>query len=84
MLAYLALLLYLSIFGVRRLLKIGIYRLEEFFISLAFINLAVAFVWLAATLLGTSFLGFDEPWISLTPIHFHYTACFSLCIFGLL
>lgn len=65
---------YAGVAGVRRLAFRGLTGGARSAAAYALIGLAGAGVWFAAARTSRPFLGFDEPWKSLTSIHFHYAA----------
>lgn len=64
--------LWLGLTGLQRFLPHGIQPLEELAIDAALVMLPVGGIWLLASRLGIPLLGFEEPWVLLTAIHFHY------------
>jgi len=55
----------------------GCWRIEERGVDVACAYLAVGGVWFAATLLGVPLMGFHEPIVRLTAVHFHVA---SFCL----
>lgn len=55
----------------------------EMCVTAGMLYLPVGGVWLAASRLGLSLLGFGEPLVSLTAMHFHYAGFAALVIAGL-
>jgi hypothetical protein len=62
----------LALGGVIRLYRGAFRRLDSTFPALAFVFLPVGAAWLVASRLGLTPLGFQEPIVLLTAVHFHY------------
>lgn len=62
----------LALGGLIRLYRGAFRRLDSTFPALAFIFLPVGAAWLVASRLGLTLLGFQEPIVLLTAVHFHY------------
>lgn len=60
--------------GAGRLLARGVGPIEELACDAALLHLPVGAAWLVASRAGASPLGFEEPIVLLTAIHFHYAA----------
>ncbi|HKB14937.1 MAG TPA: YndJ family transporter, partial [Planctomycetota bacterium] len=71
---WLVLCLVVALTGLFRLFLGGIARLEEVAIDVGLLFLPVGAGWLLLSRLGTSPLGFVEPIVMLTAVHFHFTA----------
>jgi YndJ-like protein len=70
--AWLAFCLTLALEGVWRLHRGGFRRLDSACPMVAFLSLPIGGAWLMASRWGLKPLGFDEPIVLLTAIHFHY------------
>lgn len=66
--------LYAAFAGVRRLLFWGVIGGARTAVGYGLLGLAGGVVWFGAARTEAAFLGFDEPWKTLTAIHFHYAA----------
>jgi hypothetical protein len=62
----------LALGGVFRLYRGAFRRLDTAFPAAAFLFLPVGAAWLVASRLGLTLLGFQEPIVLLTAVHFHY------------
>jgi hypothetical protein len=62
----------LAISGVIRFVNGAYMRLDSACAALAFIYIAVGGAWLVASRLGLTPIGFQEPIVLLTAVHFHY------------
>ncbi|MDP2344343.1 MAG: YndJ family protein [Deltaproteobacteria bacterium] len=69
--------------GVARLLRRGIFPIEEFAIDLGHIYVVVGAVWLVANRLASPLMGFQEPVVLYTATHFHYAGLAAPVIAGL-
>lgn len=78
---WLALTVLLAIHGASRLLARGAGPPEELLIDAGLVYVAIGGAWLVASRAGISPLGFGEPTVLLTAIHFH-VAAFALPIFA--
>lgn len=72
-----------ALIGLARLIRHRLSSAAEMCISVGMIYLSVGGVWLVASRLGVSLLGFGEPIVSLTAAHFHYAGFAALIIAGL-
>lgn len=70
--------------GTRNFLSHGISPLNETAFDFAFIYLVIGGVWVGASRAGVSFLGFGEPTVLLTAIHFHFAGFATLVVAGLI
>ncbi|HEY3999799.1 MAG TPA: YndJ family protein [Candidatus Xenobia bacterium] len=57
-------------------------RLEEALFSVGFAYLPVGAIWLIASRWGHGLLGFTEPLVLLTAVHFHFAGCLAPCLAG--
>jgi YndJ-like protein len=71
-LPWLIICLLFSIGGIWRIFRGALARLDLLFPAVSFLYLAVGGMWLAASRLGLNPMGFQEPIVLLTAIHFHY------------
>jgi hypothetical protein len=71
----------IALWGVSRFLSRGPWPIEELAIDVGLVYLSVAAVWLVAGRLGHQPLGFVEPIVSLTAVHFTY-AGFGVAMFA--
>lgn len=62
----------LGLAGLNRLRHHGLQALEEVAIAAALLMLPVGGIWFMFSRLGWPLLGFNEPWVLLTAMHFHY------------
>lgn len=62
----------LALGGLIRLYRGALRRLDSAFPAVAFLFLPVGAAWLVASRLGLTPLGFQEPIVLLTAVHFHY------------
>jgi type III secretory pathway component EscS len=62
----------LAIGGVIRFVNGAYMRLDSACAAIAFIYIAVGGAWLVASRLGLTLIGFQEPIVLLTAVHFHY------------
>lgn len=65
--------------GALRCVRRGFWPLHELCFDAGLAYLLVGGVWLMASRLLAAFMGFSEPWMSLTAVHFH-TAAFAVPI----
>jgi len=61
-----------ALYGLSRLRQGGLRRIDEHCIDAAMLYLPVGAVWLLLSRLGGMPLGFAEPTVTLTAVHFHY------------
>lgn len=76
--AWLAVTVRLALIGVRRLARRGAPDAAETAIDLGLLALPVGGAWFVASRLGLSPMGFREPIVLLTAVHFHYAAFTAL------
>lgn len=72
-----------ALIGLARLIRHRLSSAAEMCMSVGMMYLSVGGVWLVASRLGLSLLGFAEPIVSLTAAHFHYAGFAALIIAGL-
>jgi hypothetical protein len=74
-----------ALIGFRGLVRLGTRRLSaaELAIDAGFVFLPVGGAWLVLSRLGVRPLGFEEPTILLTAVHFHFAAFTALVLTGL-
>lgn len=65
--------------GILRLLPHGLSDIGELCLDASFLFLPVGGIWLGASRLGVPLMGFQEPLVLLTAIHFHF-AGFAACL----
>ncbi len=68
--------------GFRGLLRTGFDYMEEVCFNASLLYLTVGAVWLVLSRFGASPLGFEEPVVLLTAVHFHYTGFATALIAG--
>jgi len=61
-----------ALLGVLRFCERGGGPVHSVAVDAGLVFLVVGGVWTAASRFGVTFLGFDEPWVLLTGIHFHF------------
>jgi hypothetical protein len=71
-------------YGVRRFIHHGISRPEEIVIDISLFNIGVGGVWFVASRFGLPFIGFTDPIVSLTAVHFHYFSWLLVLGMGLI
>jgi len=72
----------LALHGMYRYLRHGNERIEELAIDIASIYIVIGAIWYSASRFDLHFLGFTEPFVILTAIHFHYTAFLATILIG--
>lgn len=82
-LPWLALTLVLALWGAQRFVQRGARPVEELAIDGGLVFVAVGGAWLVASRAGVAFLGFREPVVILTAIHFHVAAFAAPVLAGL-
>lgn len=70
-------------FGMRRILSRGLIRSYEVAIDIGVMCLPVAGCWLVASRAGATPLGFHEPIVLLTAVHFSFTGFLALTLIGI-
>ena len=80
---WLLLCLLLALAGLFRLFLGGFARLEEVAIDVGLLFLPVGGGWLLLSRLGASPIGFEEPIVMLTAVHFHFTAFLAPLLAGM-
>ena len=68
--------------GCQRLLRGTYRRVEEACPDVGLLYLTIGAAWLVVSRFGRSFLGFEEPIVLLTAVHFHYTGFAAPIITG--
>lgn len=81
--AWLAFTVLLAVHGLTRLRRRGLLPASELALDAALLLVPVGGGWLVASRLGATPLGFEEPIVLLTAVHFHYAAFVALVLTGL-
>lgn len=75
---------YVALIGMVKLLNSLVGHRENILVSFGCLYLSVGGVWLLASSLNGAFLGFSEPWKTLTAVHFHFASFIFPVTCGLL
>ncbi|MHB2018040.1 MAG: YndJ family transporter [Candidatus Xenobia bacterium] len=73
----------LALWGLLRLLSRKERPIQEILFSVGLIYVPAGAIWLVASRYGHGFLGFAEPLVLLTAVHWHFTGCLLPALTGL-